>query len=762
MARVFGPIQGPGVKVTERDADQPITPASLGWAAYAGKLERGPVGELIWLFGKGDMAKIGGRIEGSDLPDNVEHFFNTSGGAGGLVLVRITDGNELQAAAPLYARRATQTQIGTVKAKDGGRWGGFASRATGDADTALDFTETELDTGVSTWAVDQWKGAYLELAGVANSRYEVIGNDADGVLTVAADSTMVTDLDGGSDGRWYLVLEGNTNRELGVMIGDGDTDPENQFSVDVYLAGARVRGWTDLSMDPANARYWVDVINEDAGNYYITVEDTWQGARPANVRPANVWGVASDLTATVLTATVHEFAVDSDAGGNPTFVLGAVTDAHDPQTVTVTMTSATVGDAVSDKYGPIGEVTLGAAFTPDVKWAPGFTVTAGGTALETGDELTITFKPLAKSNELIGGRLVPDKLDNGDKSYRIIANTATTITVAVGSDMATDVAGGSDEFMVIAPRRLYDGRDGHASVVDNDYIEAYDVDNSLFKQINGQGLGLVKFAAPGVTATAVQKAGAAFVDSGVVGPQQWRFEVPANLTTEQAIENHVNNVLGRSPWGDHVVTAQSSAYINDPDAPGRLKLVSMTGMIHGREASIAAAARGYHKAAAGVSATLPLIVKLTTGERRLNEEFLTPRGINVIRKQGGNFILWGDRSVTSNTAWKFKHTREVMSYVINQLRESFDFSVFEINDPIQWAVVRASLISFFKPMYQARALDNALPFGDACVIKIDAENNTQATADAGDLNVEVTLAIVGTIERISFLIGKAGIIPSAA
>lgn len=764
MPRKFGPIQGAGVQVTERDAQQPIQPSALGWAAYAGLLERGPTDELIWCFSKSDMLKkTGGLIDESHLPQSGQDFFDTAAGAGGLLLVRVTDGTEVASTVSLKMRRSTQTELGTLTAKNGGRWGGREQRATGEATGIGDFTETTIDTGILTWTVDQWAGAYVELPEVANSRYEVVSNDASGVLTVASDATVLTDLGAApTDFRWYLVLEADGTKGLTYEIGDGALDPETEFSLNLYLDGELVREYQDLSSDDTALRYWQDVINDDSSNYYVTATDTWLGARPADTRAANIWGTHNTLSATVMTADIHEFAVTlSPSGGDPTFALGATTSDHLAQTITITMTSPTAGDAVSDLFGALGTVTLGSELTPDVKWAPPFTVTAGGTALAASDVLTVVYKPLGGTDELVGGYLYPDKLDNADAVYRILANTEDTITVATGSDMATDVSGGSTEFQVVKALPLDGGRDGH-NVVDNDYVQAYDVDSSLFLQTNGRQLGLVKYGCPGVTSTTVQSAGAAFVSSGVVGAQQWRYEVPSNITDEASADEHVNRTLGRSAWGDYKVSWPSFVYINDPEVDGRLKLISATGMIHGREASMASSYAGYHKAAAGLGATLPKVVKLPTGEVQLNEEFLNPRGINVIKKRNGNFVLWGNRTVTSNTGWRFAHARETMSYYIDVLRESFDFSVFELNDPQQWAIIRSSLLSFFQPEYAKRALDNSFPLSESLVIKIDTENNTPLTQANGELNAEIVLRIVNSVEQLKFGIGKAGVIDTGA
>lgn len=760
MPQTFGPIQGPGVSVTERDAQRPITPASLGWVAWAGIVERGPVGELIQCFSKADfLAQTGNLIADSHVPDCGRDFFDLSAGTGGILLVRITDGSEVPAQYPLYMRRATRTQLGYLEAHNGGRWGGYGAKYFDNVALVSDVGVTTLTTGVTSWAVDQWKGGYVELIGVPNTRYEIVGNSAAGVITVASDSDMDADLGVSVETGYNLILEQRADRGLEIELRDGENDPENEFSILVKLDATVVKVWENLSTATSSARYWVNIVNNDSSNYYVRAVDTWTGARPANTRPANYYSTYASLTATLLTADIHEFVIDG--AGDPTMALGALTDDMVEQTLTITMTSATAGDVVSDKFGAVGSVTFGVAFAPDTKFVPVFTITAGGTPMVAADTITIVFKPLGPTNTLVGGFLFPDKTENPEARYNIIANTQSTITVSIGSDMATDVSGGGDEFMVQKFARASDGVDGHAGVDEQDYIAAFDTELSKFIQINGKNLGLVRFAVPGVTDVDVQRAAAAFVESGKVGSQEMRFEVPANVTTESAIYEFGAS-LGKSAYGRFVISAQSYGYVPDPEAPGAEKLISLTGAMQGREASIARSVGGYHKAAAGTTATLPRVVRLATGKQPLNAEYLYPRGINTIEVRDGQFVIWGNATFTSNTAWKSLHARRTMSYYINVLRENFDFAVFEINDQTLWGRLRSSLIGFFFGEYGKRALDNSFTFEAACVIKIDGENNTALTLSQQEVHADITIRLVNSADHVMFSIGKAGVIDSAA
>ncbi len=102
----FGPTQGAGTVIEEVDGEKSIEPGALGWCGYAGVLEKGPVGELIVAKTSKTFKKIcGSRIDDDILPDVCEDFYRVAAGAGGLLLVRVTDGNEVQAELNLYTRK---------------------------------------------------------------------------------------------------------------------------------------------------------------------------------------------------------------------------------------------------------------------------------------------------------------------------------------------------------------------------------------------------------------------------------------------------------------------------------------------------------------------------------------------------------------------------------------------------------------------------------------------------------------------------------
>ncbi len=759
----FGPTRGAGVAIIEVEGQKTIQPGALGMVGYTGILEKGPVGELISVFSKQEFFKVcGGLIPDSLLPDAAEDYFDNAAGAGGMHLVRVTDGNEVQSELTLYSRiAATRTAMGTVKAANGGRWGGKRDVETESLDqteyTALTITTTK------NFALDQWKDAIVTIDELPNRTFVVVGNTAgpNSIITVAAGNDILAELvvAAADPARYNLELDNllsdGETKALSILIEDGEENPDTEFALSVFVDDVLVKKYPNLATDPADGRYWVALINDDTNNDEIFVVDLVTGTHTAATRPANHYGEAASVAATVLTAEIHDVTFNvTDV--LPVVTLGTTNDVMLEQVITITFSDATTFTAVSDRFGSLGAAgATGVEFVPDNKFSPPFTIAAEAT-LALNDTIVIQYKPFIPSS-LVDGFLFPDKSTAANKlaRFRITANDHVTITVALGSNM-TDLPGApaATDFLVEAAQELAKGQDGITDV-DADFItQGYDVETSPFNRLFGKNFGLIKLATPGITTVAVAKAGVAYAASR---NYQYRHEIPAGIVTETAAINHINGAsgVGRSIYA--VVSFPSFGDVTDPASrDGKLKQVSLTGQIHGREAAIVRDNDGYQKAQAGLEATLPALLDIPTKDKVLNEELLNPVGIGVIKKVKGNFIIWGDRTLFDDPEWKFKHQRELMSFYENVLREEFDFIIFAINDPANDAVAISALNGFFRPEFVKRALRGAT-FQEAAIIKIDSENNPDSSRANGDLIADISLKLADTVERFIIRIGKQGI-----
>lgn len=748
VQRRYGPIRGAGTGLIEKDSEKPIEKGALGPTTYIGVLERGPVNKLFRCGSKTDfLRKAGSYIDDSLVPDVAFDYYRLGRGRGELFMLRITDGSERQSEVSLRCRRdgCNAPEVMKIKAHNGGRWAGKKAFLYDIAFGGGGLTATTFDTG-KTMLEDEYKGATLRFAELPGKSYTVVSNTEAGVVTVTGDQDMATDYGTGTDEGWSLEMT-NAGKYVGVLIKDGLIS-SSYFGMEVYVDGALMLNYENLSMDPDSEYYFVGLINDDGNNDFIEVEDQWTGAITDDVRPANRYGAVSALAATELTIepqTVVPKVGNTGDGSVGTFVYGGSVQA---EMLTLVATSPTEFSVTSSVLGALGTATVGTPFANPNDFTIGFTIAAGGTAFIVGDEFKIYVCPMAV-NGLVGSFVYPNVADNPTTRFKIISNTIDKITVKAGSDM-TAVSAVGKFYRVQGATQLAGGYDGVAGITDNDYLNALDPDTCVINTLEDQGKGLVKIAIPGVTSTAVQKAGAEYAEGR---NYQFRYEIPSNVVDEDSAVDYINNTLGRNDFT--VVTFPSHIYVTHPTKSG-LKLIPATGGIHGREALMANNYEGYHKAAAGIDVILSNCIKLPTGDRALDDEILNPQGIGWLVFKKGNCVVMGDRTCSLDPAWKWKHQRESMSYYENDLRENFDWIIYAINDPIEDKKALSSLYSYFRPELRKRAIrgDN---LKDAAQIKVDEEINTDATRANGDMFAEIALRLADTVERFIITMSKQGI-----
>lgn len=753
VQRRYGPVQGAGVGLIEKDGEKQIEKGKLGTATYFGILERGDVGKLIRAGTRTQyLGRCGSYTDDSLVPDTAFDNYSRSRGAGELYFVRITDGTEVASYLTLKSRKLSGVapEVAKIMAHNGGRWAGKKQKKFDIAFGGGGLSATTFDTG-KAMLEDEFKGALLSFAAVPGKAYKVISNDDAGIVSVTPDEDMVTDYGVASNEAWSLTLT-NESKSVGILIKDGLTNPTYEWGMEVYLDGARVLNYDNLSSDPDSEFYFVGLINEDGNNEYIEVEDLWTGGISPAVRPANNYGVSTSLSDTVLELAPQTLIPDPGNTGDGT--VGTYTYGGDVQAdvLTLTATSPTAFDVVSAAMGNLGSATVATPFAAANDFSVGLTITAGGTPFVIGDEFILHVLPLVPTS-LVGGWLYPNVEDNPRSRFKIVSNTIDSITVKTGSAM-TGVAANGKEFMIQYSQELGWGYDGIVGVDDATYLNALDPETCLVNNLEGQGKGLVKLAVPGVSSSVVQKAGAEYAESR---NYQFRYEIPSNVTTEESAIEFVNLTVGRNDFA--VVTFPSWKYVTHPTKSG-LKLMPATGGIHGREALSAKNWGGYHKAAAGTDITFPDIVKLPTGDRTPSHEDLNPHGIAIIKFKNGNAIHWGDRTVSIDPTWKFKHHREQMSYYENDLREKFDWIIFAINDPIEDKKALSALKSYFRPELKKRALQGK-DLNEAAIIKLDEEINTRDTRATGDMFAEISLWLADTVERFIITMSKQGIFDRA-
>jgi hypothetical protein len=768
--RRYGPTRGAGTTLTEKQAEKAITQSPFGVTAWAGIFEKGETDKLISTISKSDFnRKCGSRIKGSYAPDSGEDFWDASKGAGQLNLVRITDGTGRKASLTLKTRESNTQGNGLwrnalkLDGKSVGRWAGINKRTMGEITGVGDLTETTIDTAL-TLLEDEFAGGTLVMPEITGKVYEIVGNTVAGVVTINSDYTLLTDFASGTDNTFILFKDnvdewGNT-KNLAALIKNGSRDPANEWGCEAYWNGVVVLNYENCSMDPNSDVYFVNVMNDDDSNEEWDATDLFTGTVTASTRPANQFGevLTGTLTATQLEIEWYQAYNDpGNTGGDTSGTVGTIScttpqkdfitlDCNDittPGSELWTVTSTAQPDTTFD------DATTAVAYTPPNDYFPAFTVEVGVAPWIVGDKLYIVMEPLVP-DEVIGHKLFYDIVTSPYDYVVVTDNTETTVTVNPGNDLSTLTAEGNF-YRLEFPEGLIGGYDGHAGVTDNEYIAAWDLGSSYFNQMKDKKLGLIKYGMPGVTSVTVQQAGRTYAETNN-GP--YRAEITSATTTEQGAVAQVESTLGRNDFME--VTFPSYYYKQDPDTVN-LKLVSATGAIQGLEAFYAYTYQGYHKAAAGIDAILNKAVKMTTGEKVLDHEILNPSGIQMITLKEGNWVLWGDRIPASSTGTIWKHKREQLSHYERVLFENFDYIIFAINDEEERRPLLSVFKAYFLPEWRPKRAIAGPTFDEAAQIKIDNENNTPATQAAQEMNAELTVYIVDTVEKFNIIVNNAGV-----
>lgn len=160
--------------------------------------------------------------------------------------------------------------------------------------------------------------------------------------------------------------------------------------------------------------------------------------------------------------------------------------------------------------------------------------------------------------------------------------------------------------------------------------------------------------------------------------------------------------------------------------------------------------RGVHKAPANevVRACVGLDCQYNKGE----QDILNPQGVNLIRFFTGQGIrVWGARTSTSNTLWKYINVRRLFIFLEESIKRGTNWVVFEPNDEKLWARVQRTIDAFLTRVWADGALMGSSP-AEAFFVKVDRSTMTQDDIDNGRLICVIGVAPVKPAEFVIFRI----------
>jgi hypothetical protein len=195
--------------------------------------------------------------------------------------------------------------------------------------------------------------------------------------------------------------------------------------------------------------------------------------------------------------------------------------------------------------------------------------------------------------------------------------------------------------------------------------------------------------------------------------------------------------------------------VDTPDSPARgarTVAVPPSGHIAGIMARTDGEA-GVHKAPANVAVQGARDLASASPLNDADQGILNDLSINAIRQfPGGPPLVWGARTLTKNTAWRYVNVRRLVSYVEASILEGIRWAVFEPNTPALWKSLDRTITEFLTRLWQVGALFGATA-KQAFYVKIDEELNPEAVRDLGQVVIEIGLAPVRPAEFVVVNIG---------
>ena len=184
------------------------------------------------------------------------------------------------------------------------------------------------------------------------------------------------------------------------------------------------------------------------------------------------------------------------------------------------------------------------------------------------------------------------------------------------------------------------------------------------------------------------------------------------------------------------------------------KIVGAGGAVVGLMASTDAS-RGVFKAPAGLTARIAGAVSvpaLTNAELDSLNSAGAP--VNAIRFiSGSGIVVMGSRTLKTGYVDRYVPVRRTLIYLRKAMVDLTQFAIFEPNDPSLWRRIDSALSSFLTNFWSQGGLRGNTP-AEAFFVKVDADNNTIATIDNGEVHIEIGVALQRPAEFIIIKIGQ--------
>lgn len=167
--------------------------------------------------------------------------------------------------------------------------------------------------------------------------------------------------------------------------------------------------------------------------------------------------------------------------------------------------------------------------------------------------------------------------------------------------------------------------------------------------------------------------------------------------------------------------------------------------------------RGVFKAPANELIRGALDVAFEVDDRIYDD--MAARGVNAIRRFPGGIRVWGARTLSHDSTWKYVPVRRLLIFLERSIVEGMQWVVFEPNDDRLWGRVKDTIRLFLRAQWRAGALAGQKE-DEAFRVAADRTTMTEEDVLSGRLIVDIGVAPIRPAEfvvvRIVMRTGEAG------
>ena len=230
------------------------------------------------------------------------------------------------------------------------------------------------------------------------------------------------------------------------------------------------------------------------------------------------------------------------------------------------------------------------------------------------------------------------------------------------------------------------------------------------------------------------------------------LDASSTATTASDVLTLMNSYTNKPGYGAvyyPYITVPNGYSVNSPN-----KNIAPGGQIAALYASTDAN-RGVQKTPAGYSSTLNALgVQYPVSNSEYDTIYANGLALNVIRSVTGSGIcVMGGRTLSKAFSDRYISVRRSVNYLSYQLRKATEFAVFEPNDANLWSDMTAVATDIVDQFWREGGLKGTTA-AQAYYVKCDSTNNTSTSIAAGEVRLEVGVALQRPAEFVIITIGQ--------